>query len=67
MRGQRPPLHRAAAEAAVLVLRLPVGLQEEVPDQVADEEDVEDGDPAHLWVFFGLGFGFGFARSTLNL
>ena len=36
------------AEPAALVPRLPVGLQQIVPDEVADEEDREDLHPGHV-------------------
>ena len=76
VREQRSSRHAVASEPTLLVHRLPVGLEEEVADQVADEEDVEDRDPAHALfigccfafaLVFGIGLGFGFARSTLNL
>ena len=47
MAEQGAPADRVAAQAEFLVACLPVGLQEEVADQVADDEDGEDVDPAH--------------------
>jgi len=45
---QGAPVDRVAAKAEFLVAGLPVGLQEEVADQVTDDEDSEDVDPAHF-------------------
>ena len=47
MSQQGAAAHRVRAEPAVLVLGLPVGLEQEVADEVGDDEDREDLGPGH--------------------
>ena len=47
MRDERPPLDRRAGRAAVLVYRLPFGLQQVVTDVMRDKEDREHLYPRH--------------------
>ncbi len=52
VRKERAPVNGVPSEAAVLVLRLPVGLQREVADEVAHDEDREDLGPRHLGTIY---------------
>ena len=47
VRGERAPVDRVWPEAVFLVGCLPVGLEEEVADQVGDDENREDLGPVH--------------------
>ncbi len=63
MRQQRAPRDGVVPEATVLVPGLPVGLQEEVADQVTDDEHDEDLDPEHRLPLPGPGHGAPFGAA----